>query len=180
MPTPDDLAAIQQALEHHPGAMDRLAQRYLPTVIQWARRLSGPRLVADDVAHDAWLIVMRKIDSVREPRSFEAWLYGIVRRVVAAHRRRAWFRKWTGQEVHEDADPGPSPEAHTADAQRVKILTSALERLRPHHREIIVLCDLEERPDSEVSELLGVPKGTVKSRLRRARKELSAHLHALM
>jgi RNA polymerase sigma-70 factor (ECF subfamily) len=49
---------------------------------------------------------------------------------------------------------------------------AALDELPLHHREVLVLCDLEERADSEVSEMLGVPKGTVKSRLRRARLAL--------
>ncbi len=179
MPSPHDLEAIHRALACEPGAMDELARRYLPTVLSWSRRLGGPRVLADDIAHDAWMIVMRKIDSVREPEAFESWLYGIVRRVVAGHRRRAWFRRWVGGEVPDRADPSSDPEADARKAALARRIAEALEHLKPHHREIIVLCDLEERPDSEVAALLGVPKGTVKSRLRRARKELRGHLEAL-
>jgi RNA polymerase sigma-70 factor (ECF subfamily) len=179
MPSADDLEAIHAALAGADGAMDALAVRYLPVVLGWARRLGGARVQADDVAHDAWMVVLRKLSSVRDPQAFESWLYGIVRRVVAAHRRKAWFRKWVGGEVPDQADPAAGPEEDVQRAAMARTIARGLEELRPHHREIIVLCDLEERPDSEVSALLGVPKGTVKSRLRRARKELRGHLEAL-
>jgi len=178
MPSAHDLEVVHAALAGADGAMDALAVRYLPVVLGWARRLGGGRVHADDVAHDAWLVVLRKLDSVREPEAFESWLYGIVRRVVAAHRRKAWFRKWVGGEVPDRADPSSDPEVDAGRAALTRAIARGLDELRPHHREIIVLCDLEERADSEVAALLGVPKGTVKSRLRRARKELRAHLEA--
>ncbi len=178
MPSPDELAVIRAALAGSDGAMDALADRYLPVVLGWSRRLGGPRVHADDVAHDAWLIVMRRVTSVRDANAFEAWLYGVVRRVVAAHRRRAWFRRWVGGEIPDEPDPGTDPEQDAHRSALAARIARALEELRPHHREIIVLCDLEERPDSEVSALLDIPRGTVKSRLRRARKELRDVLEA--
>ena len=178
MPSPDDLAIIRAAIQGTDGAMDALADRYLPVVLGWARRLGGSRIQADDVAHDAWMVVMRRVGSVQDPGAFESWMYSVVRRVVAAHRRKAWLRRWVAGEVPDGADPDADPERDAQRSARSEAIGRALDRLRPHHREIIVLCDLEDRPDREVSILLGIPKGTVKSRLRRARKELRGILEA--
>jgi RNA polymerase sigma-70 factor (ECF subfamily) len=73
-------------------------------------------------------------------------------------------------------DPRADVEAHRERSSVADRVWDALDRLAAQHREVLVLCDLEERADSEVAALLGLPKGTVKSRLRRAR----AHLRALL
>ena len=73
------------------------------------------------------------------------------------------------------ADPGRRAE-QTQTADRV---WTAILSLPDHHREVLVLCDLEERADSEVAELLRVPKGTVKSRLRYAVAKLRGELSQL-
>ena len=177
----DDESLVRAAIDGTPGAMDRLCARWLPDVVSWGLRLGGPKVDAEDVAHDVWNVVVRRRASREEPRAVPAWLYGITRKTVAGHRRKAWVRRWLPGAVPERADErvpnNPHEMAHQHEVAREIWL--ALDDLRPHHREILVLCDLEERPDSEVSEMLGVPKGTVKSRLRRARKELRVRVSAL-
>jgi RNA polymerase sigma-70 factor (ECF subfamily) len=163
---------VRQAQQEAPGALDRLCDVWLPVVLGWTTRLGGPRIDPEDAAHDVFLVVFRRIGDVERVEAFKSWLFGITRRVIAAHRRRAWLRRWLPGAVPDvattAADPGRRAEqTQTADRVWVAILA-----LPDHHREVLVLCDLEERADSEVAELLRVPKGTVKSRLRRARLAL--------
>lgn len=179
MLTPDDIDMVNAARRGEAAALDQLCARYLPMVLAWARRMGGPRIHAEDVAHDTWMVVMRRIHTVREAKAFPSWLYGTTRKVLASHRRKAWLRRWVGSPPPERADPLADPLDDAERGQRLRALARAMDQLKDHHREILVLCDLEERSDSEVSDLLGIPKGTVKSRLRRARKELSEHLQAL-
>jgi RNA polymerase sigma-70 factor (ECF subfamily) len=163
---------VAQAIADAPGALDRLCDAWLPIVLGWTTRLGGPRIDPEDAAHDVFLVVFRRLSEIQKPESFAAWLYGITRRVISAHRRRAWIRHWLPGAAIEapSSDPDPYRQAEMAGvADRV---WSALETLPTHHREVLVLCDLEERADSEVADMLGVPKGTVKSRLRRAREAL--------
>jgi len=148
----------------------------IPLVLGWCKRLGGPHVVAEDAAADVLEIALRKQHGLRDPAALKSWLYSITRRVLASHRRRAWIRRWvpglTLERMVSPSDPHQQAESSEL-AQAVRV---AIGRLPMHHREVVVLCDLEERTDSEVSEILGVPKNTIKSRLRRARHALRADL----
>lgn len=164
-----DTELVEQAIRNEPGARDRLLEHSLPAVLTWTTRLGGPKVDPEDAAHDALMIVWTKLDALRSPERYVSWLYGIVRRVLAAHRRRAWVKRWVpGIEV-EQPDRTPTPAAEAQHEQMVQGVREALEKLPPKQREVLVLCEIEERTDVEVAELLGVPLGTVKSRLRLAR-----------
>lgn len=155
-----------------PGAMDALLDAWLPVVMGWCLRLGASPVDAEDLTHEVFLIVFRKVQSLREPRAFPAWLYGITRRVLAAHRRKAWFRRWLPGVEPTAIDPNPTPLDAAQTSEVAQQVWEALSLIPDKHREVLVLCDLEERADSEVAAMLGVPKGTVKSRLRRARANL--------
>jgi RNA polymerase sigma-70 factor (ECF subfamily) len=163
---------VRQAQQEAPGALDRLCDVWLPVVLGWTTRLGGPRIDPEDAAHDVFLVVFRRIGDVERVEAFKSWLFGITRRVIAAHRRRAWLRRWLPGAVPEVASGAEDPGRRAEQTQTADQVWSALLALPDHHREVLVLCDLEERADSEVAELLQVPKGTVKSRLRRARLAL--------
>ena len=160
---------VGQAIRNEPGARDHLLELSLPAVLTWTTRLGGPKVDPEDAAHDALMIVWTKLDSLRDPNRYSAWLYGIVRRVLAAHRRRAWVKRWVPGVDAEQPDRTPTPAAEAEQGELVRGVRDALEKLPPKQREVLVLCEIEERSDVEVAELLGVPLGTVKSRLRLAR-----------
>lgn len=163
---------VRLAQQEAPGALNRLCDTWLPVVLGWTTRLGGPRIDAEDAAHDVFLVVFRRLPELENPESFASWLYGITRRVISAHRRRAWFRRWLPGAVPDIPETRADPARRAEQSEVASQVWTALETLPPHHREVLVLCDLEERADSEVAELLGVPKGTIKSRLRRARLAL--------
>jgi RNA polymerase sigma-70 factor (ECF subfamily) len=160
--------------------MDRLCDVWLPVVLGWTARLGGKRVDPEDAAHDVFLIVFRRIGELQKAEAFESWLYGITRRVIAARRRRAWLRRWLPGVVPDVPEPRPDPARRAEQSDVADQVWSALDTLPEHHREVLVLCDLEERADSEVAELLGVPKGTIKSRLRRARLALRERIPDLL
>lgn len=164
-----DPELVGQAIRNEPGARDRLLEVSLPAVLTWTTRLGGPKVDPEDAAHDALMIVWTKLEALRNPERYGAWLYGIVRRVLAAHRRRAWVKRWVPGVDAEQPDRTATPAAEAEDAQLIRGVQAALEKLPPKQREVLVLCELEERTDVEVAEMLGVPLGTVKSRLRLAR-----------
>jgi RNA polymerase sigma-70 factor (ECF subfamily) len=92
--------------------------------------------------------------------------------VVIDHRRRAWLRRWVPGLVPDV--PAPGAESRAERDNLAAAVREALEDMPAELREVIVLCELEERNGAEVAELLGVPLGTVKSRLRRARERFEA------
>lgn len=172
--TRDPIELVRSAQRDAPGALDALCDVYLPVVLAWCERLADPGVNAEDAAHDVFEVMLDGLGGLREPGAFPAWLYGITRRVLAAHRRRAWLRRWLPGGSTERADPRPDPVSAAERSETARRVRAAMATLSLPHREVLVLCDLEERSDSEVAAMLGIPKNTVKSRLRRAREHVRA------
>lgn len=149
-----------------------------------ARRLGT--LVADDIAAETFLIAYRKRASYDATAgSVRAWLYGIATRQISRHRRDE-MRTYRAM---RRAAGSPLAEEHAADntefvADRVTALTArrdlaiALAALSPGDRDVLLLVALAELSHAEVAAALGIPYGTVGSRLSRARKKLRAALGA--
>jgi RNA polymerase sigma-70 factor, ECF subfamily len=174
--TPDRLRVVRDAQADQPGALDQLVDHWLPVVLRWCIRLGGSGVNAEDAAQDTFETMMDRLPTLRDPDVFPAWLYGITRRTLARHRRRAWVRRWVPGLTVDAADPHQDPAADSERGQTAARVWKAVHGLPLHHREVLVLCDLEDRPDSEVAEMLGIPRATVKSRLRRAREALREEL----
>ena len=103
----------------------------------------------------------------------EAWLYGIVRRTLAWHRRKSWWARWLPG-TSEPASSRPDAFADAARSQAARRVAALLDALPEAQREVLVLCVVEERTTVEAAALLGVPEGTIKSRLRLARERVRA------
>ena len=113
---------------------------------------------------------LERLHTLRDPRALPGWLYQLTRRTVIDHRRQAWFRRWVPGASWEGPSYEHCPERAYGDADLARKVHAAIDRLPTELREVLVLCDVEERNAVEVAELVGVPLGTVKSRLRRARE----------
>ena len=151
-------------------AREALVEAWGPQVLRWCRRLGGPDIDHEDAAHDVLLQVLSHLGGLRDPQSLPAWIFIITRREIQRHRRRAWFRLRVPWAPPEGPDPGPGPERSLERRRLARQVQQALEALPAAQREVLVLCDLEERTDEEAAGLLGIPLGTVKSRLRRGRR----------
>lgn len=142
----------------------------------FARRLLGDGAVAEDLVQETFVAfppVARRAPST-EPLAARALLLGICanrakHHVRAAARRRAAMDR-LGALGGPDAPHGP--ESETMRAQLRAALHRALDTLSHDHRVVVVLCDVEERTSSEVAAILGIPEGTVRTRLFHARKYL--------
>jgi RNA polymerase sigma-70 factor (ECF subfamily) len=165
-PSPEVLDAAQRG---DVEALADLLDQWLPVVLAWCKRLGGPSVDAQDATQDVLMRVMDRVDQVWSPAQFRPWLFGVTRRVLAQHRRSGWVRRWWGDLVGREVSDTDGPERRTEMSETARRVQQALQTLTEPHREVLVLCDLESRTDEEVAELLSVPVGTVKSRLRRAR-----------
>jgi RNA polymerase sigma-70 factor (ECF subfamily) len=148
---------------------DRLLEAWLPSVVRWCAHLGGPGVDAEDAAHDVMIVAIRRMDRLYDEAHAAAWLFGITRRVLAQHRRRAWVRRWVPGLSVDTADKARGPAALVSLGETSRRIQDVLDRLPLAERQVLVLCLVEDRSDREVSEMLGVPHGTVKSRVRRAR-----------
>jgi len=164
-------ALVPPALDGAPGAIDALAEAWLPHVYRWCHRLGGPVVDAEDAAHETLIIMCRRIDSLHGPAQFRSWLFNIARKVIANQRKRAWFKRWVpGASMRDQVSAGWGPERSLEARQTAVTVWKVLDSLSSTQREVLVLIELEERSAAEAAELLGLPTGTVKSRLRAGRE----------
>ena len=143
-------------------------------VLCWCARFGGPGIDPEDAAHDVFVVVLDRLPSLRDPVAFPAWLYRVTRRVVGRYRRSAWWRRIVRDTVLEPRDPAGTPETRVGDAEIVRQAFALLEALPADLSEVLLLCDVERRSEAEAAALIGIPTGTVKSRLFRARRVFAA------
>lgn len=143
----------------------------LPVLRRFARALTGDPALADDLVQDCLERALLKSHLYDPARPLRAWLYAVLRNIhVSGLRRtgRSGVVKTVDDLVDGEGAVPPEQEHHLAASS----VTAALERLSVQHREVIVLVGLEEMSYRDVSEILGVPVGTVMSRLSRAREQM--------
>lgn len=165
-----DVELVTAAIAGDDEALQELVRECLPHVIAWSVRLCGLAADGEDCAHEAMLVVLRKLPELRDPEAFPFWLFGITRNVARNQRRKAWVRRWLPGIVPDRPDPTPSPALRLATSQRARRVAVLLDRLPEAQRVVLILCDLEERTAADVARLLSLPVGTVKSRLRLGRQ----------
>jgi RNA polymerase sigma factor (sigma-70 family) len=141
-----------------------------------ARRVGGS--AADELAAETFAVAFRSWNRLDPARPVRPWLYGIAANLMRHHWRkeRRMLRAYARSGVDPVfADEDAAVERADADA-RQRELATALAELRKDEREILLLRAWAELTDSEIADALGLPIGTVKSRLSRARDQLRNQL----
>jgi RNA polymerase sigma-70 factor (ECF subfamily) len=172
-----DAVLVAGAQRGQLDAREELARRYRRPAFLFAYQLLGNREDAADVAQDALLKFFTTLERFESHRPVQPWLFRIVRnRVVDVARRQRIRRADSLDELgatREPAAPGEaSPELRAQRRQLQARLWQAVHALPDKQREILVLRDYQDLSYAEISTVLGIPKGTVMSRLHGARKAL--------
>jgi RNA polymerase sigma-70 factor (ECF subfamily) len=129
----------------------------------------------EDVAHEVFVVVHRRIVDYDPSRPLRPWLFAIAFRCASDYRRRAHrtYETLTDQEV-ERADPAKRADESLIDHQERRLARRALLGVPEERRAVVVLHDLEDVPMAEIAHALGIPLKTAYSRLRVGREELVA------
>jgi heat shock protein HtpX len=174
-PVADEVLIVRIA-DGDAGALAALYQRYGGKLFGFLRRYASDRMVAEEILQDTLLAVWRSVQLYAGRSSVRTWLFGVAWR--QAHNR---LRGRQPQEVPLDSltgwvDPAPGP-AELADfSAQGAAIADAFEALTLRHREVLALAFAAMMPHREIAEILGVPVGTVKSRLHHARAALARTL----
>ena len=155
-------------------AFAELVQRHGPMVLGVCRRILGDAHEAEDAFQATFLVLARKAASVVRREKVASWLYGVAVRTAREARVRSARRRAREERVSTPIHVEP-PDDGFPDELR-EILDEELARLPARHRGPVVLCELEGLSRPEAARRLGIPEGTLSSRLSRAKARLRDRL----
>jgi len=175
----DERKLVERARKGDLDAFNELVIRYQKTAYNVAYRILGDAEAAADAVQDAFLKAFKNIRRFRGG-SFKSWMFRIVTNTcydVLRARKRRPSSSLDGMEVELNHTPlgdsgVESPEEYAIRQELNRLIQEAINSLPPEQRVIIVLSDIEGFDYREISETLGIPLGTVKSRLSRARAKV--------
>ena len=152
------------------GAFAEIVQRYHGRLRYFVRRLLDRPDDADDVLQDVWLRAYRKLWQLNDGRALSVWLYRIARNAALAELRRRYPEcELDVESAAAERDGWTTSGLSPDEAARVH---AALGRVRPEHREVLVLRFLENMSYEDIAAVAGCPIGTVRSRIHYAKLEL--------
>jgi RNA polymerase sigma-70 factor (ECF subfamily) len=158
-------------------AFEVLVTEFERPIVRFLFRYLGNMEEAKEVCQDVFVKVFRGLPHFQNHCSLKTWIYRITLNTVLNEKRR-WYQRlkdrFMGLEgiTQTKFDSLPDPEMSLTISERCRSVNRALRNLRPDHRAILVLRDLEGLSYQEISAALGLNLGTVKSRLARARQEM--------
>lgn len=170
----DDLAAWAAMRAGDQSGLRLLHARYGRSLLTYVTALVGDPGRAEEVVQDVLVAAWRGAAGFEGRGTVRGWLFSVARRRAISAYHAHPNRHEIGEErlaAVEDAGPGPEPVVLArADLREV---AAAMDRLPSHHREVLVLVCVEQMTEAQIGTLLGIPVGTVKSRLSLARKSLA-------
>jgi RNA polymerase sigma-70 factor (ECF subfamily) len=165
------LAVVERCRARDESAWRELYDAHFEFVLRVARRLGTPEAEAEDVVHDVFVVVHRKLDRF-EGGKLTTWLYRITANVVSErHRRRRVRRAFESLKIWIGAEAGESPERAAERSSATRAVERVLERMHPKKREVFALFELEGLAGEEIADRIGCPINTVWTRLYHARKQ---------
>jgi RNA polymerase sigma factor (sigma-70 family) len=165
---------LEDFLNHREDALAALVRRHGPMVWGVCRRVLCNHHDAEDAFQATFFVLVRKAASIVPREMVANWLYGVAHQT--ALKARAVTAKRRARERQVPQMPEPVTAEHDLWRDLQPLLDQELSRLPDSHRAVIVLCDLQGRTRKEAAGQLGLPEGTVASRLARARTMLAKRL----
>jgi len=173
--TDEELLTLCQKRDSH--AWESLVRRHQGRVLTLAYQFTGDNQTAEDLAQDVFVRLYESIDMFEPGRKFQAWFTSLARNMCIDHyRKRRKDRQIVSKPVEEFYDLESTTEGSDARLERRELkqrLLAALDSLGTINRDAIVMKDLQGLSHEEMATMEGVPIGTIKSRVSRARAELA-------
>lgn len=193
LPNDPDAELVQAAQKGNADAFEKLVRRYQHRVYNLAYRSLHDREAAEEVAQEVFVSIFRSIKRFRGGARFTSWMYRIVinhcRSRLRHKKRHPDENSPLGVDTPVEADDGSSrtpqyaderpdsdPERAVGAREELEVVQQALDSLDEDHRTVLLLRDIEDLNYAEIADILGLPEGTVKSRIHRARNQLKERL----
>lgn len=185
---PTDVELVERFRSGDRRAFNEIVLRYQDRVYTLCHRWLNDSQTAEETAQDVFLALFRSLGTFRGDARLSTFIFKVTLnhcRNRRLHRnRRGWGRTESlaprpeedGFERQVADEDGPGADAGTTAREARELVTAALERLDEDHRQILLLRDVEDLSYEEIADILDLPRGTVKSRIHRARAELASVL----
>lgn len=182
----DENKIIARCKQGDLSAFDELIHNYEKQVYSFAYRMTGNYDDANDIAGEAFIKVFQAIDTFRGDSNFSTWLFRIVTNTFLDHRKRSkahinvpldeYIDLEESSVTRQIEDPSPSPLDVLETGERNGVIQQAINSLPEYQRIMVLLFHTQGKSYDEIAEIVGLPIGTVKSRLNRARLALREKL----
>lgn len=161
--------------DHTPEAVDfdEIYRAEFPYVWRTLRRLGVAAADLEDLAHDVFVVVHRRLDDYDSRRAIRPWLFGIAYRLASDDRRRARNREIPTDSIDLPA-PAPGADALMESDEQRRLVLLGLEALSLEQRAAVILVDIDGELPGDVAVALDIPVPTVYSRLRVGRQKFAA------
>ncbi|MGI9178924.1 MAG: RNA polymerase sigma factor [Longimicrobiaceae bacterium] len=193
MPAPEDRSAplteltdeqlFQRYTDGDPAVFRVLVERYEPRIQGFLRKRLNDEERVEDLTQDTFLRIHRARDSYDPARKFSTWIHTIANNLLKNEfRNRSRRRETVFSELRPESSlsgvpsrpvefeaQGPDPERDAYRSELREAIDTAIERMDEHHRVPFVMREVDDLSYEEIAEAIGIPVGTVKSRLNRAR-----------
>src|SRR6478672_11350242 len=181
-PTTDEL--IERCLRGDQAAWDQIVRQHWRKVFNLAYKFVGRHDEAEDLTQDIFLKIFKALHTFDRRANFQTWLISISRNLCIDHYRSVRKERETMARDVDASDLMPvsherSPHGELEQVDLKALIRQALAALPPALRQAVVLRDLQEFSYQEIADQLGLPEGTVKSRINRGRLELARQLRRL-
>ena len=176
-----DLELVLQCQQGNQQSFRQLYRRYSSRVRSTLYQLCGTYAL-DDLVQDVFLRTWKGLPQLRQPSQFSTWLYRICWNVASDQRRTLQKQRSFNSKLIAEAEAPSVPSAKHSQAPDLMdlhyqdLIQRGLQQLSFEHRAVLVLHDLEDLPQKEVAQILGIAVGTVKSRLFHARMSLRQYI----
>jgi RNA polymerase sigma-70 factor (ECF subfamily) len=169
---------VSRCLSGDETAWEQFVRQHTRQVYALCYRFTGSGAEAQDLTQEVFLRVFRTLKTFRSTEgSLGTWLARLTRNLLIDHYRRSRQDRATESieerlPAIEEHGPVTRPDQILAGREASEVLQAALQKLSPDLREAVILRDLQEMEYREIAQVLGIPEGTVKSRINRGRAEL--------
>lgn len=170
---------IKKCLQGHQGAWEMLVNAYSKKIFNLAYQFEGSFQAAEDLTQDIFIKLHHNLSKYDQKTSFDGWLLTLTRNYLIDHYRRHKVEKQKRNEFQEynlASGSGTGPESHIQRSEAQNVVWEGLKALSPEVRMAVILRDIQEIKYEEIAEIMGLPLGTVKSRINRGRLQLAGRL----
>ena len=185
--TPTDEELIARFQDGDTYAFDQLVRRYKDPLLNFIFRFIGDLNESEDIVQDTFYRVYKNKHYYKEVAKFSTWIYTIAGNLAKTELRKRKRRKifsinkeTQSEKEFELPDPERDPEEEVSSTITEKHIYKAIRNLPPKFRQVIILRDVQGFSYEEISSIINVPLGTVKSRVNRARLRLQEDLSFLL